>query len=695
MHNSFLKYEPDFNEWVDGDFPDINPLSRDYLLHLRDGDLPRRLWHHQMIAVQRVIYAYERLSFKDVLLNIVTGGGKTAIIGAVMAWLKIAHNLHKFVVLCPNTIVRDRLEEDFANTKVFRNFQFFPHGTEHFVNAMNLHVLGADASGVREDGIVLGNIHQLYESNINGLRNLAVLLQQSGEIAVFNDEAHNTPATEYDNTLRKLSQISRFRLDTTATPDRADGQSPDTKMIYAFDISDAQATVPPIVKSVVVYQPKISSVQLTYTNPDTGEKRTVDQMDEEFEKIEKGLTSTQWVTDPEPMEKQIAVAVNRLEEQKRRAESLGHGTYKPILFAVSICIKDAEQAARMIQDQFKLNTILVTEDSTDEERILAGIIGKQGKALEEAEFNLERKVGTNKTKQLIEKGKDLEAVVSVLMLREGWDVPAVSVILLLRKFSSQVYGQQVIGRGLRLNVRDEDIQELVAVVDHEKLNHQWLWDMLNAKVRKEVDTDQGSLFGIDEDLPPKRKPQELVKPENLIEIPEPTEEEEGGDFDELLNIEVVTADIPEWQALINTFEYDTDVEITKIEIESVRGKNIHHAAGFTEYIDAPEIEATIKTKAPERTKEELVEDLKHNVRDIANYLLKEEGVGSHELGYLYNVLMDHVRAKLLDGSSAGSATPDQLKRTIHHRITIQQNFNQVRGLVESIIKYKPSTNGSK
>ena len=29
----------------------------------------------------------------------------------------------------------------------------------------------------------------------------------------------------------------------------------------------------------------------------------------------------------------------------------------------------------------------------------------------------------------------------MLMLREGWDVPEVGVILLLRKFGSKVYGQ--------------------------------------------------------------------------------------------------------------------------------------------------------------------------------------------------------------------------------------------------------------
>ena len=86
------------------------------------------------------------------------------------------------------------------------------------------------------------------------------------------------------------------------------------------------------------------------------------------------------------------------------------------------------------------------------------------------------------------------------MLREGRDVPAVSVILLLREILSRVYGQQVVGRGLRLNVRDEDTQEFCSIVDHEKLQHQWLWEMVGAKIRKDV--DQMSMFG-DEDLPPK------------------------------------------------------------------------------------------------------------------------------------------------------------------------------------------------
>jgi len=689
MYNAFLRHEQAFKEWVDAGFPDINPLSRDFLEHLRREDAPRKLWHHQRESVYRAVYAYELLQIKDILLNIVTGGGKTATIGAIISWLKLCHDIHKFLILCPNTIVRDRLEDDFADAKVFREFEFLPPGTEHFTNELGLHILEAGASpqGILENGIVLGNIHQLYQSNISGKRNLAFIMNYVEQLAIFNDEAHNTPAAEYDGTLFALSPKCKFRLDTTATPDRADGKTPDTKMVFEYTIADAQSEVPPIIKSIVVYQPTLASVQLTYTNSETGERRTVDEMDEEFEKIEKGLSATQWVTDPDPMRKQLAIALDRLHEQKRRASSIGHGMYKPILFVVAICIKDAKAAAEMLslpkeKGGFSVNSLVVTEESGEEERLLAGIIGRQGKALEETRKNLERKVGLSKAKELIEKGSKLEAVVSVLMLREGWDVPAVSVILLLRKFSSRVYGQQVVGRGLRLNIRGEDAQEFCAIVDHEKLSHQWLWDIVGARVRKDV--DQGNLFG-DDDLPPKRKPQMLVKPENIIEIPDPQEEEEA-DFSDLEDLEVAEGDYPNWPAILAGFEYGVDVEISKVEVESVRGTKLVQE-DFIQILEPPSTHTS-----PKEEKEVdiaiLVDQLRHTIRDIANDLLAEEGIGSHELGYLYNVLMDHVREKLLDGKSAGTANLQSLTHALSHRYNLLRNFKEKPGLVASIVKYK-------
>lgn len=56
----------------------------------------------------RVMYAREVL-------------GKTEIIAAMITWLRVTCEVQKFVLLCPNLIVRDRLEDDFQNGKVFRD----------------------------------------------------------------------------------------------------------------------------------------------------------------------------------------------------------------------------------------------------------------------------------------------------------------------------------------------------------------------------------------------------------------------------------------------------------------------------------------------------------------------------------------------------------------------------------------------
>ena len=136
---------------------------------------------------------------------------------------------------------------------------------------------------------------------------------------------------------------------------------------------------------------------------------------------------------------------------------------------VAVCKLDAEKAARTLNQYFKVKTLLVTEDSSDEDRQRARELGRARR-------------GTIPYK----------AVVSVLMLREGWDVPEVGVILLLRKFGSKVYGQQVIGRGLRrvrLSGITEEEQQICAVVDHPKLEHRWLWEIFGSKIRSDVGID--------------------------------------------------------------------------------------------------------------------------------------------------------------------------------------------------------------
>src|SRR3989344_5551252 len=448
-----------FELWKSDNYPNVKDNTRRFIENLTNQNRENKLWKHQLEAILKLIYSYEILGKNNLLLNIVTGGGKTVIIGACIAWLKMSHELDKFLILVPNIIVKDRLETDFLPKKnensVFEKFDLFPKEFKHLEHELNAHVLEAGGSpqGILESGIVLSNIHQFYETNISGKRNLDWFLNKIGNFAIFNDEAHNTPAIEYTKVLKMLTHKTLFRLDTTATPDRADGKTPDSEMIEYYGIS--QALDDGIIKSVVVYQPDPKIVELTYTNKITGENKKVTELDKEFREAESNVKPFQWIIDKEPMIKQIAIALKRFEEQKRRAKE----RYKPVLFIVTMRVDEGSRVKEVLEKEFNLGrdkVLLVTEDTADE--LVSGATKPDGEPL------TAREAATNLGKI----DNPFEIVISVLMLREGWDVPQVAVILLLRKFCSEVYGQQVIGRGLR-KIREGDERQILAVVDHPKL----------------------------------------------------------------------------------------------------------------------------------------------------------------------------------------------------------------------------------
>ncbi len=225
--------------------PGLSADSYKYIEFLtsEDDDQSARqgtLWPHQWQSFLRVVYAHEILGktvlgADGVLLNIVTGGGKTALIAAVIAWLRIAHNVQKSAMLCPNLIVRDRLEDDFEGGKVFKDRDLLPDWGPCRPQDFVLTTLGSGKEGgwasLFSASIILGNIHQFYQSNKSGQSNLSALMN-GPDFALFNDEAHNSPAQEYEATLKQMREKVVLRVDTTATPDRADGKAPDSDLIY-------------------------------------------------------------------------------------------------------------------------------------------------------------------------------------------------------------------------------------------------------------------------------------------------------------------------------------------------------------------------------------------------------------------------------------------------------------------------------
>ena len=528
--------------------------------------------------------------------------------------------MQKFVLLCPNLIVRDRLEEDFQNGKVFADRDLIPKDSVVSKDDFALTTLGSDRprgwANMLGASVILGNIHQFYTSNASGQINLTGLMN-GPSFALFNDEAHNSPAPEWDATLEKMHPKTVMRVDTTATPDRADGKSPDSRMIYEYLIQDALADR--LVKTPFVYQPNIETVELTYTDAQTGETRHVEEIDwDEVDRL--GLNATQWVTDDRPMQQQMAIALQRLGEQKKRAK----GRYQPVLFVVAVCKLDAQKAARTLSNYFKIKTLLVTEDSPEVDRRQATELGKARRS-----------------------GKPYEAVVSVLMLREGWDVPEVGVILLLRKFGSPVYGQQVIGRGLRrVRVKGvtEDESQICAVVDHPKLEHQWLWDIFTSKVRTDVGVDDQ--YDEEEDLPEPPPRQELVNPENIIEIPDPSEDDEGEFIIDITN--EPAEPMKNWREVLEGFTYPTEtVTITDQEISGVEGTELTHR-GWSVREESPKYDADGDL---DLTSEELAEGIRQDLLHMAERLLDYAGHTAQFKGYIYAILLEHIRTKFLNNTS--------------------------------------------
>jgi len=670
MFNRFGRYEDKFRDWRRDGMPSLKAESYKYIEFLtsKDDDQAARLgtlWPHQWDSFLRVVYAHEilgkaELGADGLLLNVVTGGGKTAVIAAIIAWLRIAHNVQKFVVLCPNLIVRDRLEDDFEGGKVFKDRDLLPDWAHCGPGDFALTTLGSGKEGgwasLFSASVILGNIHQFYLSNKSGQSNLSALMN-GPEFALFNDEAHNSPATEYDATLRRMREKVILRVDTTATPDRADGKAPDSDMIYEYGVTDALADG--IIKTPVVYQPDIKTVQLTYTDARTGEQRKVEEIDwDEVDRL--GLNATQWVTDDEPMRQQMAIALRRLEEQERRAK----GRYQPILFVVAVCKADAKKAAQTLNKYFKVKTLLVTEDSDEADRQKARELGKQQKT--ETPY---------------------KAVVSVLMLREGWDVPEVGVILLLRKFGSKVYGQQVVGRGLR-RVRVKGVEptepQICKVVDHPKLEHQWLWDIFNAKKRTGVLIDD--LFDETEDLPPPPPKQELEKPDLVIDVP-PVDPSvmDGGEFD-VGDIAPPPRPLENWKEALDEIEYDpTVIEITKVGIAGVVGHELG-GHGWKTIHSAPDETGPAGTVA-QVSDEAVREAVKDRLLEMAEQLTVEAGYAATFKDRVYSALLHHVRAKFLNSTSLGLAERADVDFAWKMLQQVNAKVGAIPGLIAGVIEY--------
>ena len=522
-------YGEKFEVWRKSRWVDSSPITRTFLEHLLplgkvEGE--KRFMPHQAEALQRVIYSFEKCDLNPLMTTLATGTGKTVVMAGVMSWLACRGEIaNTFILFCPNTIVRDRLKRDFESLSVFKEFNLFPREYQDKLENLSCSVIEKfeNFSNLLGKNLIVSNRHQFQKGYKGGNDHLAFLQKEGGNIAVFNDEAHNTRGREYTRTLKILGPQTKFRLDVTATPDRADNLRPQCHEIYHLSVLEAITGSyransfvdnPPLVKDVVVQRPSIKTLkavqleELIFEDENTRQTFTVREIDWEKWPQKKNL---QLVMDPGGMKMQLQLSCDALERKK----SLAKDRYRPLLFVIAPSIAGAKKAVEMMKKDFKLNPLLVVDDVDENMEITEKVELRKAAA------------------DLGNPESPYDSVVSVYMLREGWDVPEVSVMCLLRGFGSPLFAHQVLGRGLRLIRRnnlgnDRPIQELT-VIDHPCLQLDDLWAEIDALVKEGENITREREFSRDEqsELPEETKEihreQELIRPElkKMLMVPSP------------------------------------------------------------------------------------------------------------------------------------------------------------------------------
>ena len=580
--------ELDYRAWLEEpDFPHLKSAhaqtaAKRYLQNLKGHDWPKPLYFHQYTAITKVIFQGEKLGKWDSLLDIVTGGGKTVMMAGLVAYFWQVREQSTFLILVPNTIVRERVKDDFEVSNpsyAFDEFPFFTNGMTNTPSKLVCKVLrdSADAMSIRDANVIVANIHQLYEGRQS--QALEVLLADTvGDLVIFNDEAHNAAADQYREVLKLLRRKTVARVDLTATPFRLDKQDLDTyPPVYEFHIQ--QAIRDGVVKQPIVTKPDIQSVKLQYEEWDDSNQliKTLDAVEMPWEQIERELQrggAVRFVTAKNARRQQLQIAQSTLDYQRKCVPQGidGKRAWEPLMLVVALSQKDAWQVYETLQKApfaYKVEELLMVHSKQDElENKKAFLLGrKSADGLNAAD------------KELWDKTRHVRVVIAVSMLREGWDVRNISVICLFRKFSYQkkgdriytVYGPQIIGRGLR-RIRPPSERDALFVTDHPAFNHGWLWELLSAQeYAKPLNPgDEVDAQAID-DLP-------LERPVATDEEVEPKPEKP------LLDIEALIDALPDagqaiepvadWQQYFKNLEFKTQFSSAMQNITNIKHQKL-------------------------------------------------------------------------------------------------------------------------
>ncbi|MGA9349847.1 MAG: DEAD/DEAH box helicase family protein [Anaerolineae bacterium] len=438
-------------------------------------------------------------SIPKLAFNMATGSGKTMVMALAIAWMYLNNYSRTFLMICPNTIVLDRLALAFENLAIFKQFPIVPpeywaNDKVYDFNFKNVQVVKQN-EGSTEFGtgvIFLTNIQQLYDKETPRGRNQLQLLLDNARIGEFinplvnrilrydcvtviNDEAHHSAAPEWSRIIRYVHDNARgfhLQLDFSATNKYYSDGSPFEHIVYEYGLK--QAIDPDgIVKDIEIQ---------TYANMQDKIVLWSDERQKQF-LVEEGL--------------------KKLGELK---QTYADTPAKPVLFILTSTIDEADEIGNAIIED-------LDNPYTNEEVLVIHTNKTTGEILKR-DLETARRVA----REIDEPENKVEVIVSVLMLQEGWDVKSVYCIVPLRAAGSQIMVEQIIGRGLRRRFphknRDQEyeVEEKLWIIEHP--NFKRFWEAEKKRHGYDFHIDSGR-----PEKPPKTVRVDEAKLEYDIEVP--------------------------------------------------------------------------------------------------------------------------------------------------------------------------------
>ena len=387
---------------------------------------------------------FER-EFPSVAFSIATGVGKTRLMGAIIAYLYLKKGIRNFFVLAPNLTIYDKLIEDFGNPSyhkyVFNGIAEFVHNRpviitgenynqqgnlyaddEIRINIFNISKFNSENRGSRQGGVSLAPrikrlseyLGQSYWDYLSGLNDLVILM----------DEAHRYHADASKNAINELKPVLGIEL--TATP-IDDAGSQFRNVVYEYSLAQALTDGKYVKNPAIATRKNFVKGSLT---------------DREVEIIK--------------LEDAVSIHQDTKTELEIFAVNNDAKLVKP--FILVVC-RDITHAAGIYE--------LINSDSFYE-----GIY--KGKVLQ---IDSSTRNEDDIEKQFISlesPDNEIEIVIHVNMLKEGWDVTNLYTIVPLRAANASVLVEQTIGRGLRLPFDGKrtgvDKIDKLTVVAHENFN---------------------------------------------------------------------------------------------------------------------------------------------------------------------------------------------------------------------------------